>query len=225
MSAGLSDYSRPQRGLAWRWAAVLLLHLGLLLVFVQARQAGQTGKPPAMTAARTVVTLLLFKPPPQRERPPRAAPAARARRPIAPIAPSQAEPARQPAIEPTTTRPVPPSATAPEDRSATAAHTQSERTAPLQLALPGRAASGALPAMAEMVRRDARANSRRLSVEERLAAALGNAEVSEEQIKAGHTRFRQGSSCIDVQDMRIGQLQPFDAVARGAPRLVSSCKK
>jgi len=220
MSASPSGYLQPRRGLAWRWAAVLLLHLGLLLFFSQVRQASLHGQAQATSPARTV-TVQLFKPRPSHE-----APVAARARILMP--PSRAARSRQPAIEPAAASPSLPSAASPEDPAAAPAppaETHSARAAPLLLTLPSRAASGALPSMAEMVRRDARANSRRLSVEERMASALGNAEVSEEQIKAGHTRFRQGSSCIDVQDLRIGQLQPFDAVARGAPRLVSSCKK
>jgi len=211
------------------WAVVLFVHFVLLALFFQARQASLQGLPKAPAQGQWVSMRLLSRPSllPMTSRPkpervrqvsppgsvrPRAEPGVAAS-PLSP-APASAEPGPN-AI----TWVAPPAAPASPQASAQAS------PAPLQLGLPGRAASGALPGLAEMVRRDPRANTQRLSVEARIAKAVGNAEMSEESIKPGHTRFRQSSSCIDVQDARVSELFAFDAVARGAPKLVSACKK
>ena len=211
------------------WAIVLLVHIVMLAMFFHARQSSLVGlpKPPAQgqwvsmrLLSRPALLPMAPKPKPEMRRQASPPGTARARAeqslaasPTSP-APATAEPGPN-AI----TWVAPPPAPAPPQAKAQAS------PAPLQLGLPGRAASGALPGLAEMVRRDPRANTQRLSVEARIASALGNAEMSEESIKPGHTRFRQGSSCVDVQEARVSELFAFDAVARGAPKLVSACKK
>ncbi|MCV2422328.1 hypothetical protein [Paucibacter sp. DJ2R-2] len=219
----------PRRNKLGGWAIVMLVHIVLLAMFFHARQSNLVGvpKPPAQgqwVSMRLLSrpSLLPMPPKPKREMLRRASPPGTAR---ARAEQSLAAPPHSPV--PATAEPgpnaitwvAPPAAPAPPQAKALAS------PAPLQLGLPGRAASGALPGLAEMVRRDPRANTQRLTVEARIASALGNAEISEESIKPGHTRFRQGSSCIDVQDARVSELFAFDAVARGAPKLVSACKK
>jgi len=217
----------PRRNKLGGWAVVLLLHIVLLAMFFHARQSSLVGVPKPPAQGQWVSMRLLSRPsllpmPPKPEMLRRASPTGttrtRAEQSLAASPPSPVPATAEPGPN-AITWVAPPAAPAPPQPKALAS------TAPLQLGLPGRAASGALPGLAEMVRRDPRANTQRLSVEARIASALGNAEISEESIKPGHTRFRQGSSCIDVQDARVSELFAFDAVARGAPKLVSACKK
>ncbi|MCV2363837.1 hypothetical protein LNV23_10290 [Paucibacter sp. DJ1R-11] len=226
MSAPAAFFA-PRHNNLGGWAIVLLLHIVLLAMFFHARQSSLVGVPKPPAQGQWVSMRLLSRPsllPTQAKTekarqaglPGAARPRAEQGMTTTPHSPRtvSAEPGPN-AI----TWVAPPAAPAPPNPSTLAS------PAPLQLGLPGRAASGALPGLAEMVRRDPRANTQRLTVEARIASALGNAEISEESIKPGHTRFRQGSSCIDVQEARVSELFAFDAVARGAPKLVSACKK
>ncbi|WP_310389904.1 hypothetical protein [Roseateles sp.] len=103
------------------------------------------------------------------------------------------------------------------------AHRPPER---LNLALPARAASGARGTPAQMAAQDPRANSHGPDMGERMAVALGSdPTLREELIAPGHRRFRQGSTCLDVNDTRNSQLNPFDENARMGSKLVSKCKQ
>lgn len=208
----------------WAWFGVALLHLLLLALFLQARQSSMNAAAKAEPQARWV-TMRLFNRPslrPQelekKKKPERMTPEIR----MTGRLPRQAQSATPQALpitapkEPITARlaaqasPPEPAASSPE---------------PLKLKLPLRQAIGAAISPAEMARLDPRSNTRRPDVGERIASALGSPEQTEEQIAPGHTRIRQGSSCYDVQDARVSQLFAFDPMARGAPKLVSSCKK
>lgn len=95
----------------------------------------------------------------------------------------------------------------------------------LNLALPAKPASGAQPAPAQWAAMDPRANSHRPDFGERMAAALGSdPRLREEIINPGHRRIRQGSRCVDVQDTRNAQINPFNENARMGPKLMSACK-
>ena len=69
---------------------------------------------------------------------------------------------------------------------------------------------------------DARANTARLTPEQRLAAAL-DTRVIEEDLGDGRRRIRQGANCVIVKPARIGQLTPFDEAAARMPALVGEC--
>jgi hypothetical protein len=95
----------------------------------------------------------------------------------------------------------------------------------LNLALPGKPASGAQPAPAQWAAMDPRANSHRPDFGERMAAAIGSdPTLREEIINPGHRRIRQGSRCLDLKDTRNSQINPFDETARMGPKLMSACK-
>ena len=94
----------------------------------------------------------------------------------------------------------------------------------LILSLPTRPASAAANSAAQLAALDPRSNSRRPDMGERMAVALGSdPSLREEIINPGHRRFRQGSTCIYVNDTRDSQLHPFDEKTRGA-KLASPCK-
>ena len=69
---------------------------------------------------------------------------------------------------------------------------------------------------------DARANTARLTPEQRLAAGLDMREI-EEDFGDGRRRIRQGANCVIVKPARIGQLTPFDEAAARMPALVGEC--
>lgn len=96
----------------------------------------------------------------------------------------------------------------------------------LKLGLPARSASGVPGTPAQLAAQDPRSNSRRPDLGERMAAALGSdPTLREEIINPGHRRMRQGSLCLDVNDTRNSQLNPFDENARLGPKLMSKCKQ
>jgi len=222
-----TDYLRPRSPTRrWAWLGVALLHLLLLAFFLHVRQASLSATPKAEPQAQWVTMRLFSRPslrPQARHRDGAERMKAETRMP-SPL-PRQAQSTTPEAAlitasgEPTTARvtaqlpalpPPEPAASSPD---------------PLKLKLPLRQAIGAAISPAEMARLDPRSNTRRPDVGERIASALGSPEQTEEQIAPGHTRIRQGSTCLDVQDARVSQLFAFDPMARGAPKLVSSCKK
>jgi len=69
---------------------------------------------------------------------------------------------------------------------------------------------------------DPRANTARLTPEQRMARAL-DTRVVEESMEDGRRRFRQGASCVIVTPSRMAQLQPFDDAAARTPSTVSAC--
>ncbi|MEJ6005518.1 hypothetical protein WG899_08165 [Paucibacter sp. AS339] len=100
---------------------------------------------------------------------------------------------------------------------------ESKSIAPLKLSLPPTGTDRA-PAIAAL--RDPRSNTQRPDFGERMATALGSdPSLREEIIAPGHRRIRKGSTCVDMNDSRDSQINPFDENARQMPRLMSPCKK
>ncbi|WP_198937940.1 hypothetical protein, partial [Pelomonas sp. KK5] len=96
------------------------------------------------------------------------------------------------------------------------------RPAPLNLALP--AAPPASAPLRNPALDDPRANTRRASLETRIANTVGDGALHEEALGPGRNRFRQGSSCVETAQSRIAQIDPMNETMRGSPRLVTPCK-
>ena len=69
---------------------------------------------------------------------------------------------------------------------------------------------------------DPRANSARLTPEQRLARRF-DTQVTEEPMEDGRRRIRRGDDCIIVAPSRTAQLMPFNEAAARTPSLVSAC--
>ncbi len=101
------------------------------------------------------------------------------------------------------------------------------RPAPLNLALPS---APSLPASAPLPYKnpalsDPRANTRRADIGTRMADTLGTDQsLREESLGPGRHRFKQGSTCVETAESRIGQIDPMGATMRGSPQLVTNCK-
>lgn len=226
MNRSHTDYLHPRNPTRrWAWLGVALLHLMLLAFFLHVRQASLGALPKAEPQAQWVTMRLFSRPslrPPERsaERSERMKAETRMPQPV----PRQAQITTRPAL--TTVSPdEPPNRITAQLPTLPPPDPAASSPDPLKLKLPLRQAIGAPISAAEMARLDPRSNTRRPDVGERIASALGSPQQTEEAIAPGHTRIRQGSSCLDVQDARVSQLFPFDPMARGAPKMVSSCKK
>ncbi len=68
---------------------------------------------------------------------------------------------------------------------------------------------------------DSRANTARLTPEERMAARFDTRVIEEEL--GDDRRIRRGADCVIVRPARIGQLMPFNESAARAPSLVGAC--
>lgn len=226
MNRSRTDYLHPRSPTRrWAWLGVALLHLMLLAFFLHVRQASFSAMPKAEPQAQWVTMRLFSRPslrPTERNAERLERMKAETRMPhLLPRPSLSARPEALTIVSPSETPsritaqlPVPP----PPEPAAS-------NPDPLKLKLPLRQAIGAPISAAEMARLDPRSNTRRPDVGERIASALGSPQQTEEAIAPGHTRIREGSSCLDVQDARVSQLFPFDAMGRGAPKMVSSCKK
>jgi hypothetical protein len=99
-------------------------------------------------------------------------------------------------------------------------------SAPLNLTLPRDASApwsntsrGRHPALD-----DPRGNTTSLSLERRIAAALGgNDQVTEFRLADGSVRLERGNACVVVRPNRASGLDPFNADAQNAPRLLDRC--
>jgi len=69
---------------------------------------------------------------------------------------------------------------------------------------------------------DPRANTPRLTPEQRMAGAF-DTQVIEEPMEDGRRRIRRGADCVIVTPSRIAQLMPFNDSAARTPSLVSAC--
>ena len=105
---------------------------------------------------------------------------------------------------------------------------EAARPAPLNLAFP---ATPARPASASEPWRnpalsDPRANTGRADYATRMADTLGTDQsLRQEDLGPGRHRFRQGTTCVETAESRIAQIDPMGATMRGAPQLVTTCKK
>ena len=189
-------------------AIVLLVHLiAAWLLMAQLR-------PPAPTTKPVLVPLTLqLRPKPERLRPPSRAEA----RPL-----RLQQRAADPEVH-TITAP-PPAAAAPVLVETAQPLVTTPGPAPaLNLALPTRPASA--PERHNPALSDPRANSPRLDAGARMAAALGSdPQLQEESLGGGRHRFRQGGKCVETAELRVQQLDPYNASMSVAPRLVTSCK-
>jgi hypothetical protein len=193
-----------------RWLLLVplaLLHLGLAF-WLNGRHAA----PPAKSRL-TVLRLDLARAVPPRPRP---AMPVEPRLPLPVVLPI--EPPRVDGFNPQT-QPAAPAQSAESTRPAP--------LAPLNLALP---VPPQAPASAPKVDRnpaltDPRANTRRANFATRMADTLGtDPTLREESLGPGKHRFKQGSTCVETAESRIGQIDPFSATMRGSPQLVTSCK-
>ncbi|MEJ6001960.1 hypothetical protein [Paucibacter soli] len=199
----LAPVQRP----AWLWPLLLLLHAAALLML------GQAQGPKAAKPLHQRLTVWLLQQPPPKSPPakpaqtrsmPRAEPAAAA-------PPVRAVPEPVPAAAPRAAEPGEP---APTPRSS---------VAPLLLSLPaGPAASQAWrnPALG-----DARSNTRRPSLEDKLAQAMDSeADRPDEIIGTTKRRVRYRGGCYDIEQPRNAQLDAFNESMRQSPALTKPCK-
>lgn len=213
MPSALPHANRPR---PWpTWLLIALLH-ALVAALIWKPAAWADRRRPQAAQPALQVTLLEMPRPPAAPQPPRDAPQPRRPRPEVPL-PSQprqpeaitwpAEAAASPgATVGATTAPAPPA---------------SATVAPLNLALP-RGASAPWrqrqPALD-----DPRANTPKLTLEQKLANAMGgDGSWQPERLDMDRIRYRRGDDCILVTRSRAGQLE----LGNGAFRhswLVSSC--
>ena len=207
----------------WGWVLVLLLHLLALGLLRELRRS----EPLPASAQQTRVWLITLPLPSPKKRPDPTEIEAKAPR-------SSASPQAKRIAVSTLPLPINTANGTPTIAPSTTAVTAAQEPLPgppgqaparLNLNLPARAASGAQSTPAQMAARDPRSNSHRPDMGERMALALGSdPSLREEIINPGHRRIRQGSTCIDINDTRNSQLNPFDENARMGPKLTSKCK-
>ncbi len=149
---------------------------------------------PVAPPSRTLDTV------PTRPQPPRRAPAA----------PATAGPVpKDPALRAITLSPSAPAASAP-------APTGDGSASPLNLALP-RGASAPWRQRPQALD-DLRSNTPKLTMEQKLAMAMGgDGDWVEESIDADHRRLRRGNVCVYLQRPAAAQLDPFHAANRNLP--------
>ncbi|MCV2366707.1 hypothetical protein [Roseateles oligotrophus] len=209
-----------QRSVAarWGWLLVLLLHL-LMWALLREVRRHESLPPESKVSSGWLIPMppLLTK----KHRPEQAEP----------LRPRSAPNPRTSSLASPTLAPLPPigmTANAADISAGKAPEASPMERGPerLKLGLPARPASAAQSTPAQMAATDPRGNSHRPDMGERMAAALGSdPSLREEIIAPGHRRFRQGSTCLDVQDTRNSQLNPFDENARMGAKLVSKCKE
>jgi hypothetical protein len=197
---------------------VLGAHLVALLLIGHALRPHERGRGGA--AARPLWLRLL----PEPKRPSPAPPPQEAR----PQAPAQTRPARTDtaAARPPAPSPTPPAEaiTLPAPEPSTSARApQPAASAPLDLRLaPTRRQTP--PPAAALARDDPRANTQRLSSEDRMAKTLGTDLTLRESVDPDGTRyFRRGNDCVVARPARESQLNPFNQGSRPTPRLVEKC--
>jgi hypothetical protein len=136
------------------------------------------------------------------------APAVRPAQRIRPASPP--EPSALPSAAPVQPQAITaPELAAPQTTGGNAAPAASGPPAPLDLRLP----PGALQGWRERnpALDDARSNSARATLEDRIGAAMdGAADWTEERIDQDHIRFRHGHRCLDVHRSRDEQLDSFN---------------
>lgn len=202
-------------------ALVLGLHLvllvGALRLGVWPERTAPSSRPP-LTVQLIWQRLTSPTPPAQPPRPEvqavpqtRAARTVQQDRPATTNTPAIADPALQAITLP---------AAAPSEPATTAA-TAASAPAPLNLALP-RAASASWRQRSQALD-DPRGNTPKLTLEQKLAMAMGgDGEWVEEVIDADHRRLRRGTMCIYMQRPAAAQLDPFHQANRNLPWQFSS---
>ena len=188
-----------------RWvilALVLCLHL-LLLLGLQWGLRRANDKPLVLPAG-----IDFFLPPLRRERPPTKEAKDARKRPADISRPSAATITSAPAAEPS----IPATATV---TAAPTAQSADPPRARLILTLPPLAASTPRnPALT-----DARATTKRFTLEEKMAQALDTTLHTQVQAD-GTIRERIGNQCVDLHQSRNVQVAPFDENLRQAPRAI-----
>lgn len=196
--------------------AVLLAHAGLWWV-AQAPGVWRERRPPPPSAPPLQVRLFVPAPPaPDEARLP----------PPAPRQPPMPVPLAAPAVggisapeAPALQWVAPPSAPQPA-----AAPPPPAAAAPLLLDLPRRASAPTRSPALD----DPRANTRRQTLESRIAGATGGdtdtgGPWTEEPLAGGLMRIRRGRECWIVAPNRDGQLDPFNQSATSKPRAATAC--
>jgi hypothetical protein len=200
---------RPGVGVA---AAVLALHLGLVLALLGARAwPDRQAAAPAPTIEVRLIQVAplaeVARPAPQRELPARARLTAPGRR--------EAQAITLPS--PVTSQPAPPAATSEPALEATSSNPPALRLdLPRGASAPERWRQPALD--------DPRANTPRRTLEALIAGTMGGDDrLIEEPLGDGRIRYRRGSDCIVVHPARGALIDPFNQSASPTPRLVQSC--
>ena len=204
---------------------MLALH-ALLLAGAWRLQTWQDRGPAAPAQAPLIVWLPgAQRPASPAARPPEARPGAPAQRPPAtsPRAPrepqaitlpaSPAEPGLDPGASPPVLGTVPTAAPA---QPATPAAPALNLALPRGASAPWRTRNPALD--------DPRSNTPPLTLESRIAKALGGVDgIQEFRLEDGSVRFKRGNSCVIARPNRASALDPFNASAQIRPRLLDSC--
>ena len=196
---------------------VLALHLvvlaGALRLGVWPERTPSEHRPPL--AVQLIWQRLTAPAPPPKTPPQAEAPALRPPRTARPVQPSQ--PAMLPA--PAVTDPALQAITQPTATPGEPATPPSAAVGPapaLNLALP-RGASAPWRQRAQAVD-DPRSNTPKLTLEQKLAMAMGGeGEWVEEVIDADHRRLRRGNTCVYLQRPAAAQLDPFHQANRHLP--------
>lgn len=218
MLAAMPGFLRQQR--LRHGAALAVLGLHVLGVGLGLRLGAWSDRhPPPPRQPALTVRLLRWAPPPELPRPQTAA-TPPATPPLKRPAPNERQarpdPARPPASDTlqAITLPAEPSAPA---AAQTAAPAASAPPPPLNLALP-RGASAPWRAGRNLALDDERSNTPKLTLEQKLAEAMGGSGPwVEEPIDADHRRLKRGNTCIYLQRSRAAQLDPFNPAYRALP--------
>lgn len=217
---------RPAPQPARRRTALLVLGLHALALLGLSQAYRQRPPPNARASSASLELRLLAPRPESRQQPPTTITLAPPPRPelAAPLTPPDTPP--QPTADaspgaPSSMRLLADGAPAAPAASASAA----SAATPLKLDLP-RGALQAADSMAAQATRDPRSNSPRLSVEARIAAALGGGTITEERLLDGRLRMRNGrGGCVLLEQPRVAQLNPMDERWRNQPWTAKPCPK
>lgn len=201
--SNLTRFFSPVRGTNsrrfYRVLGVVVLHMAVFGLLGQMPGAWRS----AVTTQRTLTVVLLDAPPETPQRPVKPAwqgPSQQARAPA--LAPADASVSVRPASK-AEVAPL----TAQSPREAGAADVQS--AAPLNLQLPP--GWSPPPAPRHPALQAGQGPRQPLTLESRLAGALGDGHWTEERLSDGRLRLRNGHRCVDVQRNRSDELNPFNA--------------
>jgi hypothetical protein len=222
MAAALRSRRTPRPRHIRQGAALLVLGLHLLGIGLSLRLGAWADRTPPPQQAPLAVHLIQLPALPLPAVPEAAANKAQRRdaprpRPLLPAAPRQRpDDALQAITWPEVpNQPMAAAASAPEAGTPAAVAT-APRPA-LNLALP-RGASAPWRAARNPALDDPRSNLGKLTLEQKLADAMGgDGQWVEEPIDADHRRLKRGNTCIDLQRPRAAQLDPFNPAYRALP--------
>lgn len=194
---------------------VLALHLavlaGALRLGVWPERTAPKSRPP-LTVQLIWQHLTTVAPPAEQAQP--AARTVQPKRTTRAVQPDQPAPADTPAAAEPALQAITLPATAPTEPGAPA--TASASAPPLNLALP-RGASAPWRSRLQALD-DPRSNTPRLTMEQKLAMAMGgDGNWVEEVIDADHRRLRRGNMCVYLQRSAAAQLDPFHPASRNSP--------